>query len=673
MRKKILIVLSIISSYTHAQQADTTKVVNLQEVTVTASGEQEKIHDYAGSVHFITNRQIKELGVQSVGDAMRLIPGANFIDEDGRGIKPSIGLRGLDPYRSRNLLMVVDGKMPLGESYSQLSAYYMMPSGPIDKIEIIRGASPVLYGGGSIGGVMNIVTKTGVTNPYTRIYGNYGSYNMVNAGAESGRNNGKFGYYVGYNRRQGDGPRSKNSAFHTDDVTLQLASKPTDKDEIKIFLNAFWEDSHTPGGLSQAQYDQNYRQSVNDHDNFIAKRFSGNISYTRSIDELNKISVVLYGSYFIRDWWMIGQKPVDQTSNKGALRDIPSGGVFVDYKNTAHWGTLDNTLLAGARIHADIFKEKTVKGDGLDARSGTFVRGTENPSNVYEGYIYDQLSVSEQFVVSPGIRYTYVDYGKVDLQNGSKYSANSKSLVYSLGLVYKPVSGTELYGTFSKGYQPPAVDKAVNTKTVEAAQILGAETSNNIEVGVRSQLAQWLNMSLTGYLIYFNDKIINEGGINRNAGKSFHRGIELELNLIPVEPLKFYASGSLLKATFSNGKNDGNYLPYAPTALGTVGVRYSINTGRDGTVVFNIYDSYTGKQYNDAANTELGTADGKNGSIPAYNLLNGTVNFYYRKLNVSVNLLNALDKHYFTKRFEAWGGIMPATGRTLSLGVSYTL
>lgn len=272
MRKKIIlvIVLGAIYNLTNAQNTkalkDSTKTSSIDEVTITSTGVKRNVKNFVGTVNIITNKQMNEMGFQSISDAARLIPGANYLDEDGKGLKPSIGLRGLDPNRSGNLLIVVDGKFPIGQSYSQLGAYYMMPMGPIETVEIIKGASPVLHGGGTIGGVMNLITKNGRRKSSTKIYSSYGSYQTQNSGIESSGDNGEFGYYAGYNRRNGEGFRTANSAFHTDDFTVQLRSQTNDKNEIKVYLNAFWERSETPGGLSQADFDENYRKTVNLHD-----------------------------------------------------------------------------------------------------------------------------------------------------------------------------------------------------------------------------------------------------------------------------------------------------------------------------------------------------------------------------------------------------------------------
>ncbi len=648
---------------------DSLNSARLEEVTVTSTGVKQKIQNFASTINFISSKKMEELNLQSIGEAMRLIPGANYLDEDGRGIKPGIGLRGLDPNRAGNTLVVIDGKFPIGQSYSQLGAYYMMPVGPVDRVEVIKGASPVLYGGGSIGGVVNIITKSGKGMPYSRVFANYGSYNSLNAGAETYGNNGKVSYYAGYNRRQGDGFRTANSKFNTNDVTLQLGMKPDSLNEIKVYVNAFTENSRTPGGISQTDFEENYRKTLNLHDVFIGKRFSTSINYTRILNSVSKISASLYGSYFLRDWW-VGDR-TGKDANTGEVRNIPSGGLFVDYNNTGNLGGLKNSFLAGIRIHGDRTNKYFLVGDHLDARTGKATLGIQAPTNVYEAYVYDDLSLTEKLKFSPGLRYTHVTFNQKDIIAGTESDASkNESLIYSLGLIYMPADNLSIYTTVSRGYQPPAIESAMDPGTIAAGTMLKAETSNSYEIGIRSQSLSWLDFSLSGYLLYYNNKVINESGVNKNAGKSFHRGIEAEINVLPIENLKFYVTGALQKATFANGQYEGNYLPYAPTKLVTAGVRYAINAGK-GQFVANVYDSYTGLQYNDAANTVPPTPDGFNGMIPDYNLLNATLSYSFKKLNFNAGMLNILDRHYYTQRFAYWGGLTPSPGRTFSAGMSF--
>ncbi|HSH64282.1 MAG TPA: TonB-dependent receptor plug domain-containing protein, partial [Bacteroidia bacterium] len=145
------------------------KVHTLKEVSVTSTGIKGEIKDIPGTVSVIDAKQIQESGAQNIGQIINRVPGINYLDEDGRGLKPNIGLRGLDPLRNRNLLVLMDGKFPIGMTYyGDPASYYMTPVQSIERIEVIKGASPVLYGGYSVGGVVNMITKKGKYTPETK-------------------------------------------------------------------------------------------------------------------------------------------------------------------------------------------------------------------------------------------------------------------------------------------------------------------------------------------------------------------------------------------------------------------------------------------------------------------------------------------------------------------------
>ncbi len=645
--------------------------VSLNEVLITASGLTNDAKDIAGTINILSAVRIRESGAQSVGEVIRLVPGTNFLDEDGRGLKPSIGLRGLDPQRNRNLLILVDGKFPIGQSYyGDLAGYYMMPLDQVDRIEVIKGASPVLYGGGSIGGVVNLITKSGRHTPQTSIKLNYGSFNSFSSDISTSGTRGRSTWYVGYNRKQGDGFRTSRSRFHLDDLTLKFDQQLDSTSQLSVYLNAFGEKSQTPGGLNQAQFDEDYRQSVNQNDEFIGRRYSTAISYKKTFGQVHTLSASAYGGYFQRDWWL--EEKTKRQSNSGALRDIPSAGLIADYNLTHALAGLKNSLIVGTRLHTDRTNSHSVDGATSNARTGIVTASSISPSLIYEAYLYNELSLTDHLSLSPGLRYTSVKYNRSDLSKGRKDKVESDAFIYSFGLLYKLPAESRIYATVSRGFQPPQINSALSVGTIDAGVDLKAETSDNYELGFRTTPTTWLSMNAGAYMMYFNNKIINEAGINRNTGKSYHRGLEAEINLYPYRGLSMYLNGALQKATFENGIHEGKLLPYAPKQVAAAGLRYHLDLPGS-SLIFNIYDTYTGKQYNDAANTQAGTADGMNGAIPAYNLLNATVNYSYKGWGLNFNVSNILDKHYFTQRYKAWGGIMPAPGRSFMAGLSYKL
>jgi TonB-dependent siderophore receptor len=639
-----------------------------EQVTITATGIKEEIKDVPGTINVIDQKQIQESGAQSVGQIITRVPGVNYLDEDGRGLKPNIGLRGLDPQRNRNLLVLIDGKFPIGMTlYGDPAAYYMIPVEQVERIEVIKGASPVLYGGYSVGGVINMMTKSGKFKPETKIGIGYGSYNALTTSVSTGANNGKFSYYFSGMRRQGDGYRDR-SKFGINDYSIKLGSQLDSTSEISIYLNAFTEDSETPGGITQTQFEENPRQSNHKNDHFYAKRFSSAISYKKSFNKFHAISASVYGNYFVRDWWIAYKAP----KNNGFIRDIHAIGTIVDYNLSKDVFKKKNSLIVGVRVHSDRLDDINIAGDTATSRTGTTTGNKINTSFIYEGFIYDEFSILRNLTFSPGIRYTSVKYHRNDFVAKRIDELHSSAFIYSAGLIYKLNEQSRIYATVSKGYQPPALNSALAPNTINAGVDLKPETSMNYELGLRLRPYHLLSVNLAAYQMFFDNKVITEGGINKNNGSSFHRGVEMEFEVGPCEGVSFFANGAIQKATFSNGEYNGKILPYAPQQVAAAGLRYKMYFDNS-SLTFNVYDNYVGKQYNDAKNTEEAPADGTNGAIPAYNVLNATINYNRNNWGVYLNAFNLLDRNYFTVRYAAssWNGLVPSPGRNFMAGVNF--
>ncbi|MDP1745127.1 MAG: TonB-dependent siderophore receptor [Bacteroidota bacterium] len=639
------------------------KVHKLKEVSITSTGIKGEIKDIPGTVSVIDSKQIQESGAQNIGQIINRVPGVNYLDEDGRGLKPNIGLRGLDPLRNRNLLVLMDGKFPIGMTYyGDPASYYMTPVQSVDRIEVIKGASPVLYGGYSVGGVVNMITKKGKFTPETKADLSYGSFNSLNAQLSTSGNNGKVNYMISGLYRQGDGFRDR-SKFNVNDFTINLGTILDSTSEISLYLNGFSEDSETPGGLTQAQYDADLTQSQHTSDHFYSKRFSTALSYKKTYKKYHTFSTSVYGNYFVRDWWIAYKNP----TNSGALRDIHAIGNVSDYNFTKNIFKKKNSLIVGVRIHSDRLDNMSIAGADKEARTGTTTANDVNTSFIYEGYIYDEFGITKNLTIAPGIRYTNINYKRNDFIKKRKDEINAEAFVYSGGLIYKLFEHSRIYATISKGFQPPTLNSALSPGTIDAGVDLKPETSINYEAGFRTDPFSWLSLNASVYKMDFTNKVISESGINKNAGGSYHRGIETELELGAWKGISLFANGTLQKATFTNGADSGKFLPNAPQQMAALGVRYKFPLENQ-SLIINVFNNYVGKQYSDSKNTEEGSADGKFGAVPTYNVMNATINYSRKHWGVYVNVNNLLDEKYFTLRWASWNGIIPSPGRNFMVG-----
>lgn len=136
------------------EQADTLKQYDLNEIVVTATRTPLTIRETPVLTRVITSREIETGGLRSIQEVLETeLAGVEFHQA---GYGESMTFQGLD---ARYLLFLVDGERIAGETYGNVD-YGRIPLNNIERIEIVRGASSVLYGSNAMGAVVNIITKT---------------------------------------------------------------------------------------------------------------------------------------------------------------------------------------------------------------------------------------------------------------------------------------------------------------------------------------------------------------------------------------------------------------------------------------------------------------------------------------------------------------------------------
>src|SRR3970040_2239238 len=92
-------------------------------------------------------------------EVLRKVTGVHVVDEEGIGLRTNIGIRGLDPDRSRTVLMLEDGVPIALAPYGEPEMYYTPAIDRMKSIEVIKGSGSILFGPQTIGGVINYVTN----------------------------------------------------------------------------------------------------------------------------------------------------------------------------------------------------------------------------------------------------------------------------------------------------------------------------------------------------------------------------------------------------------------------------------------------------------------------------------------------------------------------------------
>jgi len=171
-------------------------VFHLGEIVVT--GERVNL---ATTISEVTAGDIRDRGAQTVGEALELIPGID-VQVGGKG-QSFVKIRG---FEEGDLKILFDG-VPAQECFSGTLDLSAIPVESIAKITVTKGASSVLYGANTMGGVINIITRKGGKEPITEFSTSFGDYGTQNYILNHGGMLGRFNYSLTYGYRASDGFR----------------------------------------------------------------------------------------------------------------------------------------------------------------------------------------------------------------------------------------------------------------------------------------------------------------------------------------------------------------------------------------------------------------------------------------------------------------------------------
>src|SRR4051812_13894124 len=162
----------------------------------------------------ITAEEIARSPAQTVQEIIAQVPGVQLTSLFGavNGAQTTVDLRGFGATAASNTLILVNGRR-LNDIDMQGVDLSTIPRDSIERIEITKGNSgAVLYGDNAMGGVVNIVTKTGVTGPplAARVELGGGSFGQRQVAASASANTGPWSTSFYGNQINSDGYRVNN-------------------------------------------------------------------------------------------------------------------------------------------------------------------------------------------------------------------------------------------------------------------------------------------------------------------------------------------------------------------------------------------------------------------------------------------------------------------------------
>jgi len=640
--------------------------------TQIASTEEEQAR-IPGSVEIIDARTLEISRPFNFNEALRKAPGVYTRDEEGFGLRPSIGIRGLNPNRSAKVLLLEDG-VPLGHApYGDTDAYYHPPVERYNGIEILKGSSQIAYGPNTLSGAINYITRTppeDFRGSLTLLGGSRNYFNgYADIGASFGEGAGHTGFLFDVLRKQGEGAR-ENMRLGINDVLVKSVTKLTGdgRQTLGFRFNYYGEDSNvTYSGLTLAEFLANPRGNPFRNDFFDGDRFGGAAIYTNAINSRAVFTATVYGSDFNRDWWRqssnsdqrpnrIGNNGCNGLAqlntlcgNEGRMRNYDAFGIDPRLKISSRAGETD----IGFRYHRETQNriQQNNNTGGPNGRSGVTVEDNLRKNDAASGYIQHRFLLGN-FAITPGLRVENVNIERTN-RLGTPVSGETDltQVIPGVGVAYSPVSRLTIFAGAHRGFSPPRPADIINNTTGGVFE-LDPELSWNYEAGFRSAPARGVKFSATFFRLDYENQIVPanlSGGVGAtltSAGETLHQGLEFDgrwdTGVTFNSPHNFYVRTAYtyvgvaeyrgVRFSSVGGFNTvsvtGNRLVYSPKHLAAATIGYSHPSGVDALVEA----LHTGEQFTDDLNTIAVTPNGQRGLIPSYTVWNATVNYRIGKL-----------------------------------------
>ncbi len=215
------------------------------------------------SIRIITAEDIHTSGASHIVEVLRNQGGIQVSDLYGDGSRTTISMRGFGGNAQANTLILVDGRR-LNNTDLGTPDLNSVSLKDVERIEIVRGSSGVLYGDQAVGGIINIITRR-PDELSVDVTARYGSYDKRAGDVHvSNRHDNGIGYRFSGERSKTDNYRDNNEQDYTN--LLGLLDFEHQYGSVFLEYQDVREELETPGTLFSDQVRTNRRQAFNPDD-----------------------------------------------------------------------------------------------------------------------------------------------------------------------------------------------------------------------------------------------------------------------------------------------------------------------------------------------------------------------------------------------------------------------
>lgn len=629
------------------------------------------------SVQIVTAEEIRDRGAISIGDLLRNVPSADpGYSRVGPWQSFSLKIRGFYADQMRNGMRQ--------RYYEDVDASALSN---IERVEVLKGPSGVLYGQSAVGGIVSIITKRPEEDFGASLSASLGSYEQK---VISGDITGELASGLSA-RFTGELERSDTFVDHQfmdrDNAAFSLRYAPSDKVSAHLVTEYVERRTKRHAGLPLL--------------GTIESNGVGPVSREEdlgepSITDLDSHAplVQLWVDFRLSEHWSLTPRLQYQQFNTtfGEIRvRAPVAGSTTQFTRTGRVGREDDEysiaqldlrgefdtggighqVLMGYEMgyeRARFTQSNLVGVPGIDALDPQYAYGSTEPTTVFaydnfynlDGdalYLQDLVSLTDRWDAVVALRHSWIDAWDGTWNGATVNQAEVTPTLWQLGTTYRLTDAWSVYAGFNSGFDIESTSGA-RTRTGEP---IDPEESRQVEAGLR-----FSGGNFRGSAALFQIERVNalttdpiDPDYYVNAGEQRVRGFEVEGAWLPTEALEFTAGYAHLdgEITESNDGDVGGRIGDMPKHTVTARVAWQV-PGMGLSLRGGV--SYV---------SERALVNASDVTIPSYTLADFGVGYDFGSVRLDALLYNLFDERYFSASGNAFT-VIPGDPRSVSLRAS---
>jgi iron complex outermembrane receptor protein len=535
----------------------------------------------------------------------------------------------------------------------------------IERIEVFRGPASVLFGQGSPGGTINVVTRQPLRDPFYSVEASIGSYDFYRgaidlSGPLDDSRTALYRLTASYENAD-----SFIDFINRDNPSVAGALRFDISDSTTLILDAEYNriDQSYYGGIpaigtvlpnrnGEIPRDRNpgepdgiYTPEIVRVGYNLEHQFSENW-LLRNAFYYSHFSFRNRNSYFIRSL-----DPDQRTIQRGVQDSDDSQESFDLFSNIVgnfSTGSIRHQLLFGIDLNRFDYYESEYEGrvgTPLDLFNPNYsserfdVLFTGDEDNLTDSlgiYIQDQIRLTDNLILLLGGRFDAFGQTQRDFLTDTEQFQSGDAFSPRVGIVYQPIPPISLYASYSRSFTP-TIGRSINGEQFAPGR------GTQYEIGVKADINDSLSMTLALYDLTRSNVLTadpDNPGFSVQTGEQNSRGVELNVagEILPGWNIIAGYAYTDARVTEDNTIETGNRLNNVPENSFSLWTSYQLQEGDLEGLGFGLGLFFIGDRQGDLANTF---------SLPSYLRTDAAIFYDRGQFRAALNIRNLFDIEYF--------------------------